>query len=70
MGPVAMGFGLTRKTVYNHLRWMTWQALEGQHSKEGNPVSEISHQNAAGELTMIPANRREHQSVDGGDGQD
>ena len=70
MGPVAMGFGLTRTTVFNHLRYMTWQALEGQNSKEGKSVSEISHQIAWKVLTAIPANRREHQSVDSRDGQD
>ena len=70
MGPIAMGFGLTRKTVFNHLRYMTWQALEGQHSKEGNSVSETSYQIASKVLTTIPANRREHQSVDSRNGQD
>lgn len=43
MGPVAMGFGLTRKKVYNHLRLMTCQALGDEHSEEGKPVRKVIH---------------------------
>ncbi|KAM0801452.1 cytochrome P450 [Usnea florida] len=53
MGPVAMGFGLTRKTVYNHLRYMTWQALEGQHSKEGKLQTEGNISQWTAEMAKI-----------------
>lgn len=41
MGPVAMGFGIARKRVFNLLLCMTRQSLEGDHSKEGKTVSEM-----------------------------
>ena len=36
-----MGFGLTRKKVYNHLRLMTCQALGDKHREEGKPVGKV-----------------------------
>lgn len=60
MGPVAMGFGLTRKRVYDLLRRMTCQALEGEDPKEGKPVSEVSHLLVATELTITSASTREY----------
>ena len=70
MGPVAMGFGLTRKKVYNHLRWMTGQALSGDFSEEGKLVSEASHPLVAIELTITSASTREYHSMDSRDEQD
>lgn len=70
MGPVAMGFGLTRKRVYDLLRRMTCQALEGEDRKEGKAVSEVSHLLVAMELTITSASTSEYHSMDGGDDQD
>lgn len=56
MGPVAMGFGLTRKKVYNHLRLMTSQALGDEHSEEGKPVGKQAQGNITqwtAEMTRI-----------------
>ena len=73
MGPVAMGFGLTRKKVYNHLRLMTCQALGYKHSEEGKLVSKVFHPSAIIELiitTERSASAREYHSMDSRDDQD
>lgn len=39
MGPVAMGWGVTRNKVYTFLLWMTRQSLEDRNGSDEKPVS-------------------------------
>ncbi|MCJ1400968.1 hypothetical protein MMC11_004179 [Xylographa trunciseda] len=66
IGPVAMGWGITRLRVYNILLWITCQALEGEDSGDEKPVSDtfclevaielrITHQQAPGHIAQWTA---------------
>lgn len=69
IGPVAMGWGVTRQTVYNLLLRITCQSLEGDDSGDGKLVSEVFFLQAAIELTITSASAWAYHSMDSWDDQ-
>lgn len=53
IGPVAMGWGLTRLKVYNLLLWITRQALEGKGSRDGKPQAQEHITQWTAEMTRL-----------------
>ena len=69
IGPVAMGWGVTRHRVYILLLRLTCQTFVGKDSSNGKPVGKVSCLEVAIKLTIASARARAYHSVESRDDQ-